>query len=358
MNQQFSVYLNLIRFLAALLVFLSHVKIFTKGIWQIAGLGHEAVVIFFVLSGFVISFVTFGKKEDCRAYVVNRLSRIYSVALPAILLTLFLYYLGHWINPDAFARLDERLIDPFLTTLAALFFVNQSWVGITVFSNMPYWSLGYEVLYYVFFGILVFTQGIKRNTLLLILLLIMGPSVVLYLPIWFMGGVCYNMINKYNVSLPTAASLYVISIIGMVICSLAFFQNIINSFLLSLIGERFYGALLEPAERFGSDYLLGVFVSLHIFASFYIGKYLDIFSEQWALKINYVSSHTFSLYLYHMPLLFFVSAIAPYEEYSITSMVTCWIGVPLISILLGHYTEKKKGSYRTFFGKIFKLKIT
>ena len=196
MNQQFSVYLNLIRFLAALLVFLSHVKIFTKGIWQIAGLGHEAVVIFFVLSGFVISFVTFGKKEDCRSYVVNRLSRIYSVALPAIILTLFLYYLGHWINPDAFVRLDERLIDPFLTTLAALFFVNQSWVGITVFSNMPYWSLGYEVLYYAFFGILVFTQGLKRSTLLLILLLIMGPSIVLYLPIWFMGVVCYNMIKK------------------------------------------------------------------------------------------------------------------------------------------------------------------
>jgi len=358
MNQQFSVYLNLIRFVAAIVVFLSHVKIFTKGIWQIAGLGHEAVVVFFVLSGFVISFVTFGKKEDGRTYVVNRLSRIYSVAIPAILLTLFLYYLGHWINAEAFIRLDQKLIDPFLTTLAAVFFVNQSWIGVPIFSNLPYWSLGYEVLYYVFFGILVFTQGIKRNVLLLIILLIMGPSVILYLPIWFMGVVCYKMVKKYNLTLSTAVALYIISIIGMGACSLAFFQDIINSFLMSILGDAFYGLLLDPAERFGPDYLLGVFVSLHIFSSFYIGQHFDIFSEKWTRRINDISSHTFSLYLYHMPLLFFVSAVAPYEEYPISSMVTCWIGVPVISIMLSHYTEKKKGNYRVFFGKIFRLKTT
>jgi peptidoglycan/LPS O-acetylase OafA/YrhL len=94
MNKQFSIYLDLIRFTAALFVFISHVPRFSGSwLWQLTGFGHEAVVIFFVLSGFVISYVVFDKNESPQKYITNRLSRIYSVSIPAILLTVTLYYL-------------------------------------------------------------------------------------------------------------------------------------------------------------------------------------------------------------------------------------------------------------------------
>ncbi len=52
MNKQFSIYLDLIRFLAASVVFLSHAPGFSGGwLWQLGGLGHEAVVIFLFYPG-------------------------------------------------------------------------------------------------------------------------------------------------------------------------------------------------------------------------------------------------------------------------------------------------------------------
>lgn len=109
------------------MVFISHVPGFSGGLfWQLAGFGHEAVVVFFVLSGFVISFVVYDKNESALKYISSRLTRIYSVAIPAIILTLLLYYIGMEINKSAFDSLNERMRDPIWTVLSALFFINQA----------------------------------------------------------------------------------------------------------------------------------------------------------------------------------------------------------------------------------------
>ena len=57
-----SVYLDALRFLAAALVFVVHANYsqVTGGmpvLWRFAGLGNDAVMVFFVLSGFVIAYV-------------------------------------------------------------------------------------------------------------------------------------------------------------------------------------------------------------------------------------------------------------------------------------------------------------
>src|ERR1700742_1917757 len=86
MNRQTSLYLDLVRFLAALAVFVSHIcgQRFTGGLlWQSEPYGDEAVDVFFVLSGFVIGYVTDGRETSTRSFAVARLARIYSVALPA-----------------------------------------------------------------------------------------------------------------------------------------------------------------------------------------------------------------------------------------------------------------------------------
>ncbi len=50
------------------------------------GMGHSAVVIFFVLSGYVIS-ATLRPGGTALDYGIKRAARIYSVAIPAVLLT-------------------------------------------------------------------------------------------------------------------------------------------------------------------------------------------------------------------------------------------------------------------------------
>ncbi len=85
-----SFFLDALRVLAAFSVFFTHVA----QLWYPRNytpfedrFGARSVIIFFVLSGYVISYATFRREREPRAYVVARLSRLYSVAAPAIVLT-------------------------------------------------------------------------------------------------------------------------------------------------------------------------------------------------------------------------------------------------------------------------------
>ncbi|WP_186295164.1 acyltransferase family protein [Klebsiella quasivariicola] len=95
MNKLTSIYLDLIRFTAALVVVLSHAAAFTSlKIPLISGLGTEAVVVFFVLSGYVIAYVSNNKENNYIVFFKARAIRIYSVLIPAILITFFFDHLG------------------------------------------------------------------------------------------------------------------------------------------------------------------------------------------------------------------------------------------------------------------------
>lgn len=352
MNRQFSIYLDLIRFTAALFVFISHVPSFSGGwLWQLTGFGHEAVVTFFVLSGFVISYVVYDKKESALKYSVSRLSRIYSVAIPALLLTLFLYFIGQEINENAFTSLNEKLKDPTFTFFSALFFINQSWFATPVFSNLPYWSLSYEVLYYMFFGVLIYTTGQKKHLILGLICFAMGPSILIYLPVWFAGVFCFKRLKVYDISLRLSLLLYILSVLGIIFLSINSIQLGINNFMHGVLGEGFYSVLLEPADKFSSDYVLTIFVVLHIYSSYQLTQKSSFFDLSAKLNsiIKELSSHTFSLYLFHMPMLYFISAIFPYESNKIVNLLLCWFAVPTVIFLLSRYTEKRKYHYTVFF---------
>ena len=90
MNRPTSLYLDLMRPIAALVVMLSHVSqtTLTDGQMEVfAYTGTEAVDVFFVLSGFVIAHVCATREGGWRDYAISRATRIYSVAMPALLLT-------------------------------------------------------------------------------------------------------------------------------------------------------------------------------------------------------------------------------------------------------------------------------
>jgi len=113
-------HLDLMRGLAALMVCAGHLRAFllvdsakiqspgliTKALYFLTGLGHQAVVVFFVLSGF---FVGGGivkahsqNKWVWKLYAIRRLSRFWIVLLPALLLTLILDLLGRHLFPDGY----------------------------------------------------------------------------------------------------------------------------------------------------------------------------------------------------------------------------------------------------------------
>jgi peptidoglycan/LPS O-acetylase OafA/YrhL len=91
----FSIYLDILRVFAALYVMLFHIKTLQIGpaaiLNKIPNHGHDAVILFFVLSGYVIAATTERKySAGFREYILDRASRVYSVAIPALLLSVML----------------------------------------------------------------------------------------------------------------------------------------------------------------------------------------------------------------------------------------------------------------------------
>jgi len=135
----------------------------TDAFYLATGLGHEAVLVFFVLSGFFVGAAIRRRHAPgatwlWRDYLVDRLSRLSIVLLPALLLTLLwdtvgaahlpALYDGAWPDPlmgfDVAARHGA---DTFV--LNALYL--QTFAAPTFGSNGPLWSLAYELWFYLLF---------------------------------------------------------------------------------------------------------------------------------------------------------------------------------------------------------------
>ncbi|WP_153810888.1 hypothetical protein [Paraglaciecola arctica] len=183
----------------------------------------------------------------------------------------------------------------------------------------------------------------------------MGPSVFLYLPMWFFGVLCFKITQKHSVSVLVAIVLFLFSIIGIVVFSIGYVQSFVDAYMTVLLPPDFYVLLLEPAERFASDYILALFVALNIFSFTNIGRSIFIFKPSIGFAIQKMATHTFSLYLYHMPLLFFISAIVPYKPTSVVTLILCWVVVPFLIFYLSNYTENKKYKYKLFFNRMLNV---
>jgi len=174
--------LHLLRALAALAVMAGHARAFvlpdyellpepgamTAAFYVVTGLGHQAVIVFFVLSGFLIAGSVLDRTQSgrwsWRDYAVERLSRLWVVLIPSLVLTLLWDRLGMSMAsaPDGFyaGALDSLYhsgpaqpggaVHNAGVFLANVFFL-QTVAAPTYGSNGPLWSLANEFWYYVIF---------------------------------------------------------------------------------------------------------------------------------------------------------------------------------------------------------------
>jgi peptidoglycan/LPS O-acetylase OafA/YrhL len=106
MNRLVSVYLDLIRFSASLVVFFAHTNNpkFTNGFFSFfKTYGNDAVIVFFVLSGFVIAYCVDAKEKTLKEYLLNRFARLYSVVFPALCFTVILDFTVMTSYPELYA---------------------------------------------------------------------------------------------------------------------------------------------------------------------------------------------------------------------------------------------------------------
>lgn len=127
-------------------VLVSHVVRFTwpnGPLGWLADLGQPAVMVFFVLSGYVICFVATEREHSLLDFSTSRLARLYSVVLPALLLTVLLDAIGTTVDPSIYDP-GTRDLPGIRLFVAATFLSNIWFFNIQPLSNSRFWSLPYE----------------------------------------------------------------------------------------------------------------------------------------------------------------------------------------------------------------------
>lgn len=352
MNKPTSIYLDLVRFLAAVTVFLVHANYerFTGGLpflWRFGNLGNDAVMVFFVLSGFVIAYVYDQKERTPKDYFASRFSRLYSVAIPALILTLILDYFGSRLNPSLYSGTWFESDAPGWRLLANLFFVNELWFSsIRPFSNGPFWSLGYEFWYYVIFAVVVFCNGPQRYLLIGIICLFIGPKILLLFPVWIFGVLAYKVVKSKLVK-PTIAWILTIT---PILCYIGFRQRgypeVLLDLTLDVFGTTFVNEQLKWSRYFLSSYIIGLLIAAHFIGVSFVSPQLSKWFVPLQRPIRYLAGFTFAIYLFHYPSLQFFAAVAAPVSDPLLKMLFVICGTISVIFILGTFTENRKDKLR------------
>jgi peptidoglycan/LPS O-acetylase OafA/YrhL len=352
MGRSFSLYLDLVRFVAACLVYVYH----SNQRWLIADVlpashyGHSAVVVFFVLSGYVIAYVTDTKERHWIDYTASRASRIYSVALPAVVGTLLLDAIGRHANPAIYGYPFDQFA---VRGLASLALLNEWWfISITSFSNVPYWSICYEGWYYVAFGLALFVPRRWAWPSVAALGLLLGPKIVLLAPLWAAGVLLYRWQRLRTLGASWSWLLVVGSTAAIVAFHLGGVTPAWSRWFEALIGAKAY-ADFTFSKFFGADYLLGILVFLNFAGMRQVAPAFDPLFDRIARPLRFVAQYTFTLYLLHHPLFLFWGAVLPGDPSGSTYWWRTTALVALSVLAAGHVTENRRhGLKRWIAGRL------
>ncbi|MEH2140498.1 acyltransferase family protein, partial [Nostoc sp.] len=167
-------------------------NLFVRFLYFITGFAHQAVITFFVLSGLLIGNSVFKKlqqhKFTWKSYLIARLSRLWIVLIPALLLGLTWDLVGNFLNQGQSivysGHLGTNIIpQPVVNSISPsiflgnLFFLQNIYFP-TLGSNAALWSLSHEFWYYITFPVMMllvinfqrFNQCLILITVLLFLL--------------------------------------------------------------------------------------------------------------------------------------------------------------------------------------------
>lgn len=318
MTPGFSFYLNLLRFLAAFIVVLSHFAYerFTRGDYLYIrdwNLGSDAVIIFFVISGFVIAYTAREKDKGAARYTFARATRLYSVVVPAILATLLFDYLGAHIDPAAYDGWWWNPAPAWEVLLRTLSFSTE-WgaSGFRPGTNGPFWSLSYETGYYLLFGAALFLSGWSRIVVLALLLVLVGVKPLLLMPAWLLGVWLYHRGGATAHRPALALALFLVPL-GAYVAALALHLPV------QLLAAS--TALLGPdtiaSFRFSNEFLwnglLGILVAYHLTGAMHLSANTAP-RPRIASAVSWLGGASFSIYLVHYPAMQFWSSVLPQTQ--------------------------------------------
>jgi peptidoglycan/LPS O-acetylase OafA/YrhL len=316
-----SVHLDAIRGVSALAVMIYHLRglffadfpfvanksLPIAGLYAITGYGHQAVMIFFVLSGYFIGSSVMEsvgvRRWSWRKYLASRFTRLELVLFPSLVLGGLWDRIGMRIPqaaPIYFGGLYKFYIPSVALRstvpifLGNLFFLQS--IDTPVFgSNTPLWSLSYEFWYYILFPVLLLVSVTWIDTrwrlfyaaFAVLLLWFIGPQTTFYFLIW-LAGALLGRIQRASWAKPNFP--------GMALCT----------------GLIFFGALAwlrthRLSSDLMSDYLVAFCFVLWLYALLLGPR--DTTPRGYEFAARKLAGFSYTLYLVHLPALILLRAV-------------------------------------------------
>jgi peptidoglycan/LPS O-acetylase OafA/YrhL len=215
-----------------------------------------------------------------------------------------------------------------------LLFLGQSWNNSLFPYNPPFWTLNYEVWYYIIFGAWVY---IPSRVPAFVAAIIAGAKIILLFPVWLTGVFIYKKMPLLRKQ--CASRIFIITAISGLIFFWFDLAVQIRE-LMKVIWPNFM-AVTHGSGTFFGDFILGIIVAVNFIAAANMDMKILLRCEP---AIRKFSGFTFSIYLFHMPLAIFIwNGIEVHAAFLFYSLLA--LGV----FLLGLVTEKKTGSYYAMF---------
>jgi peptidoglycan/LPS O-acetylase OafA/YrhL len=340
-----SVLFDLIRGLAALLVFSSHWRNlvfvdypslaahrFILALpYVLTSAGHQAVIIFFVLSGYLISGSVFRLFDRNRwtwiEYLTHRLVRLWVVLIPGLLLCLLwdsaglalhlapALYSGH-LHEGFIGNIPPRLT--LQVFFGNLFFLQKLLVP-AFGSDGPLWSLANEFWYYLLFPLGLITlrrqtsipQRLLCGALFLAMAWFLRHSILLLFPVWLAG---------------TALVLTPLPHLGARTRAIA-------AILYSPL--PFVFAKLHSLPDTLSDYLFGAATFLFLWTVLSARGPADP-KRHFTLFSRSIAKFSYTLYVVHLPLALFLTAVMLGDQRWFPDLVNILKGLGIAAVTLAY----------------------
>ena len=220
--------------------------------------------------------------------------------------------------------------------------------------NQAVWSVQYEFVFYIFWGALIFLKKTRRIFVISLMILVSFPKILFLFPLWLMGSVVYYIEkNRFNFVLSLITFLISTTIITVFLLKpdLVPFNDYVNS-------NYFWGINLYFSANFRADYVFGLIMMAN-FLSFFaiseaanskIGRF-NFFTTLYA-KIRKIGNCTYTLYLFHFPLLFAFATFIPYDKSNTLHQFLLILTVLFSVYLIATITEWRIKEWRSAIGYI------
>ncbi len=205
--------LNGLRFLAAILVVICHIEQFKNiknlpNIWlesePIRRLGEMGVILFFVLSGFLITYLLLAEESKTNniniiKFYIRRALRIWPLYFLIVGLAFFvLPYITEMVWPGKSFGAEKALNGRLMKVIYFMAFLPN--LGLATFGMVPYashlWSIGTEEQFYLFWPVLL--KVFKNNKIkVLLAIAILFPIILYFLQNYYYQESNYKIFIKY-----------------------------------------------------------------------------------------------------------------------------------------------------------------